>query len=101
MRRPPRSTLFPYTTLFRSVRSLDGLGLTLGKTATTALVSFSYGTSAGALHPVPGAQQQSVPAGDPAYWPVGHARFRARYVKVDVTDNEGWPSCTRRLGPSQ
>src|SRR2546430_12260477 len=27
IRRPPRSTLFPYTTLFRSVR--DGLGLLL------------------------------------------------------------------------
>src|SRR5256885_12801508 len=26
IRRPPRSTLFPYTTLFRSVRSLAGLG---------------------------------------------------------------------------
>src|SRR5690348_17716048 len=24
IRRPPRSTLFPYTTLFRSVRSVDG-----------------------------------------------------------------------------
>src|SRR3712207_7995861 len=27
IRRPPRSTLFPYTTLFRS-RAIDGLGLT-------------------------------------------------------------------------
>src|SRR2546430_12939249 len=26
IRRPPRSTLFPYTTLFRSVRSGDGNG---------------------------------------------------------------------------
>src|SRR3712207_8184919 len=26
IRRPPRSTLFPYTTLFRSVRRLDDLG---------------------------------------------------------------------------
>src|SRR5256885_2659192 len=26
IRRPPRSTLFPYTTLFRSVRQLDKLG---------------------------------------------------------------------------
>src|SRR3712207_7935701 len=26
IRRPPRSTLFPYTTLFRSVRVLAGLG---------------------------------------------------------------------------
>nr|WP_261796911.1 hypothetical protein [Corynebacterium provencense] len=25
IRRPPRSTLFPYTTLFRSVRVLDGI----------------------------------------------------------------------------
>src|SRR2546422_3483252 len=26
IRRPPRSTLFPYTTLFRSVRSCEGQG---------------------------------------------------------------------------
>ena len=26
IRRPPRSTLFPYTTLFRSVSGLDGYG---------------------------------------------------------------------------
>src|SRR6266566_9414932 len=26
IRRPPRSTLFPYTTLFRSIRPRDGLG---------------------------------------------------------------------------
>src|SRR2546430_12500809 len=29
IRRPPRSTLFPYTTLFRSVRALVGAGLFL------------------------------------------------------------------------
>src|SRR5258705_4626737 len=28
IRRPPRSTLFPYTTLFRSLRALDEVGLT-------------------------------------------------------------------------
>src|SRR2546430_11137658 len=27
IRRPPRSTLFPYTTLFRSLHELDGPGL--------------------------------------------------------------------------
>src|SRR3712207_9587601 len=32
IRRPPRSTLFPYTTLFRSLRSLQG---TRGKTPGT------------------------------------------------------------------
>src|SRR2546425_2562473 len=26
IRRPPRSTLFPYTTLFRSLRTLGGIG---------------------------------------------------------------------------
>ena len=31
------------------VRSLDGFGLTLGSTATTALVNLSYGTTAGSL----------------------------------------------------
>src|SRR3712207_8123797 len=29
IRRPPRSTLFPYTTLFRSCRRLDGLPLAI------------------------------------------------------------------------
>ena len=52
------------------VRSLDGFGLTLGSTATTALVNLSYGTTAGSLQSVPGAQQKSVPAGEPVYWPV-------------------------------
>src|SRR2546429_9462289 len=27
IRRPPRSTLFPYTTLFRSVKELRGIGI--------------------------------------------------------------------------
>src|SRR3712207_7100892 len=29
IRRPPRSTLFPYTTLFRSVRRFDHVGITV------------------------------------------------------------------------
>src|SRR3989442_11505263 len=31
IRRPPRSTLFPYTTLFRSLLEAVGLGLFLGR----------------------------------------------------------------------
>src|SRR5260370_12658022 len=31
IRRPPRSTLFPYTTLFRSVQLDERLGIRLGK----------------------------------------------------------------------
>src|SRR2546430_10145779 len=31
IRRPPRSTLFPYTTLFRSYRSIDRVGDSYGR----------------------------------------------------------------------
>ena len=79
------------------VRSLDGFGLTLGSTATTALVNLSYGTTAGSLQPVPDAQQQSVPAGEPVYWPSGRRMIRARYVTIDVTDNDGTPPCIGEL----
>jgi arabinogalactan endo-1,4-beta-galactosidase len=77
------------------VRTLDGVGLTLGATATTALVNFSAGDDPAALKPVANATQQSVPAGDPAYWPIngGGGKLRARYVKVEVTDNDGTPPC--------
>jgi arabinogalactan endo-1,4-beta-galactosidase len=75
------------------VQSLDGLGLTLGAGATTALVNFSYGDDPNSLRPVPGATQQSAPAGEPAYWPVPGNNLRARYVQVDVTDNDGTPPC--------
>src|SRR5579859_180721 len=79
------------------VRSVDGFGVTLGATATTALVNLSYGTEPGALHGVPGAERQSVPAGEPVYWPSGDRRLRARYVKIDVTDNDGTPPCIGEL----
>ncbi len=79
------------------VRSLDGLGLTLGSTATTALVNFSYGDDPSSLRPVPGATEQSVPAGEPVYWPAAGGWLRARYVKVDVTDNDGTPPCIGEL----
>src|SRR2546430_12347432 len=40
IRRPPRSTLFPYTTLFRSTRrASDGLTLDEWKSATTSTAS--------------------------------------------------------------
>jgi arabinogalactan endo-1,4-beta-galactosidase len=78
-------------------RTLDGLGLTLGAGATTALVNFSAGNDPSALKPVAGASQQSAPAGEPAYWPVPGGSLRARYVKVDVTDNDGTPPCIGEL----
>jgi arabinogalactan endo-1,4-beta-galactosidase len=71
--------------------------VTLGSTSTTALVNLSYGTSADSLQPVPNAQQQSVPAGEPVYWPSGRRAITARYVKIDVTDNDGTPPCIGEL----
>jgi arabinogalactan endo-1,4-beta-galactosidase len=79
------------------VRTLDGLGLTLGATATTALVNFSAGDDPASLQPIQNATQQSVPAGDPAYWPIKSGGLTARYVKVDVTDNDGTPPCIGEL----
>jgi arabinogalactan endo-1,4-beta-galactosidase len=79
------------------VQSLDGLGLTLGSTATSALVDFSYGTTAGSLQPVPQAQRQTPPAGQPVYWSAPGGTLRARYVRISVTDNDGTPPCIGEL----
>ncbi len=79
------------------VRRLSGVGVTLGATSTTALVDLSYATTNGAWQPVPGGQQQSVPAGEPVYWPERAGALDARYVKIDVTDNDGTPPCIDEL----
>ena len=75
-----------------SVRVLNGFGLTLGSRATTALVNISAGDDPNALTPVPDLQQQTPEANTPEYWPL-HGTLRARYVKIDVTDNDGTPPC--------
>lgn len=78
-------------------RRLSGVGVTLGSRTTTALVNLSYATTSGSWHPVPGGQQQSVPAGEPVYWPERAGSLVARYVKIDVTDNDGTPPCIGEL----
>src|SRR3712207_7887236 len=42
IRRPPRSTLFPYTTLFRSLGEFGGLGLPLENHTWTAKGNWGY-----------------------------------------------------------
>ncbi len=79
------------------MRRLSGVGVTLGSTSTTALVDLSYATTDGAWRPVPGGQQQSVPAGEPVYWSERAGSLDARYVKIDVTDNNGTPPCVDEL----
>src|SRR2546426_7875591 len=48
IRRPPRSTLFPYTTLFRSSSKLSwgGYGMSMHATSFPANLSWSVGTAA-------------------------------------------------------
>ncbi|MBV8998881.1 MAG: glycosyl hydrolase 53 family protein [Solirubrobacterales bacterium] len=79
------------------VRSLSGVGVTLGANTTTALVELSYATTSGSWQPVPGGQQQAVPAAEPVYWPERAGSLDARYVKIDVTDNDGTPPCIGEL----
>jgi arabinogalactan endo-1,4-beta-galactosidase len=79
------------------VRALSGLGVTLGATSTTALVNLSASDTGSDWHPVPGGQLQSVPAGEPVYWPARDGSLSARYVRIDVTDNDGTPPCIDEL----
>src|SRR5687768_17734296 len=43
IRRPPRSTLFPYTTLFRSLENMGRKLLDIGKTMTDSAIAFDKG----------------------------------------------------------
>src|SRR3712207_7009298 len=52
IRRPPRSTLFPYTTLFRSGRALLADKQLVGDAATWGTLVGRYGGNALALHVV-------------------------------------------------
>jgi arabinogalactan endo-1,4-beta-galactosidase len=79
------------------VRTLSGFGLTLGSTATTAAVSWRYATVAGQWQRPANLQQMSVPANDPIYLRAPRGGLRARYVQIDVTDNDGTPPCVGEL----
>ncbi len=80
-----------------AVRRLDGFGLTLGSKATTASVSLAYATVAGDWERPRGAQQMSIPAGEPVYLPLSGGGADVRYVQVSVTDNDGTPPCIGAL----
>src|SRR5258708_8222832 len=56
IRRPPRSTLFPYTTLFRSVRARPSTSLGLGRHAFVLVLGISLGDPSS-----PGNLQLAVP----------------------------------------
>src|SRR3712207_7600243 len=63
IRRPPRSTLFPYTTLFRSIGSSQRPGAGVGPAATPAVRSAEQGRQAlggeGALEGEPRSEEHT------------------------------------------
>lgn len=79
------------------VQNLDGFGITLDASATTALVDMQYATTAGDWHPIAGIQDQSVPGAEPVYWPAPSGDLKARFVQLTVTDNDGTPPCVGEL----
>jgi arabinogalactan endo-1,4-beta-galactosidase len=80
-----------------SVQTLAGFGMTLARSATTAAVNWRYATVDGQWQRPANLQQMSVPANDPAYVRAPGGSVRARYVQVDVTDNDGTPPCVGEL----
>ena len=78
-------------------RRLSGFGFTLGTMDTTASVSLSYATTAGAWHKPAITQQMAPTAGNPVYIPAAWSGVNARYVQLSVTDNDGTPPCVGEL----
>src|SRR5256885_5174040 len=62
IRRPPRSTLFPYTTLFRSLQpALDGQRAPVGRGPGIAEVEAAHVLVAGRRHAVGAADEDAAP----------------------------------------
>src|SRR5690242_21430928 len=61
--RPPRSTLFPYTTLFRSSIDAEKMQPPLVSTETTRLIVQTHKTAITIVHELPAGWQQMVLAG--------------------------------------
>src|SRR2546425_12519217 len=100
IRRPPRSTLFPYTTLFRSIATADGIKLSWDHGASWFEITDSLG-AATAPHPWGGARIGSQyvlalaagPSGDGSLW-AGHLHGLARSSDGGRTWTE-FPTPTR------
>ena len=73
-------------------RTLSGLGVTLGSTASPATVSIDLAVSAGSWHPVPAARSIALAGDTPSYIssPEGQT---ARYARLTVTTGDGTPAC--------
>lgn len=74
------------------VRTLDGMGITLGATASPSTASIDLGTTAGSWQPLPSAQNIALNGNTPTYIPLPHQQA-ARYARLTVTTGDGTPAC--------
>lgn|GEM_PF-933989 len=100
------------------VRQLDGLGITLDNSSSSARASISVATQEGQWQPVPEAQNIALDPGNPMYVPLspvgsgpigpqggppGHGFVAARYAQLTVWDSGSAPVCVgefRMFGPA-
>jgi arabinogalactan endo-1,4-beta-galactosidase len=73
-------------------RTLDGIGVTLGATASPSTAAIALGTQAGSWQPVASAQNVALNGNTPSYIPLPHPQS-ARYARLTVTTGDGTPAC--------
>jgi arabinogalactan endo-1,4-beta-galactosidase len=73
-------------------RTLSGLGVTLGSTASPATVSIDLAIAAGSWHPVASARSIALRGNTPSYVPLPERQI-ARYARLTVTTGDGTPAC--------
>ncbi|HUC58514.1 MAG TPA: glycosyl hydrolase 53 family protein [Streptosporangiaceae bacterium] len=94
------------------VRNLDGIGITLDNSSSSANATISLGTQPGDLTTVPTAKNIALDPGNPMYVPLGpttgsHGNLpvvSARYAQIEVWDSGATPVCIgefRVFGPDQ
>jgi arabinogalactan endo-1,4-beta-galactosidase len=91
------------------VRNLDGIGITLDSTSSSANASISLATQQGDWHAVSTARNIALDPGNPMYVPLGHSSGKgnlpamsARYAQIEVWDSGATPVCIgefRLFGP--
>src|SRR3989475_9809642 len=83
IRRPPRSTLFPYTTLFRSEQATMGYGYGLSASLLQMTRSYTVFANGGRVIPATMVKTDEPPVGVPVFSPrtaneIGRASCRER-----------------------
>lgn len=83
------------------VRTLDGIGVMLDNSSSSANAAISLATTAGDWHPVPSGQNVALDPGNPEYIPLSSPTAasgtlpsgRARYAQIEVWDSGATPVC--------